>query len=141
MKIETFLDQYPPYFLVTTIHELLKKTNSDLMRFSLTFIQSMVLVSFYFEEDKKTTPQKLTKSFGMTKSNLSHVLADLEEKKLILRKINLEDKRKFDLTLTKKGEEISLKLISYFDKSQRHFENQLGEKELGKMKKNLGLLF
>ena len=82
-------------------------------------------------------PSQLAETFGTTRGNVSHCVSSLEAKGLLLRKIDPEDARAYQLTLKPQGKKCAVRVIGAFDKLQREFEQEIGKTALGEMLKSL----
>jgi DNA-binding MarR family transcriptional regulator len=71
----------------------------------------------------------MAETFGMTKSNLSHLLNKLQEMKLVTRKVHAEDFRRQQVSLTVLGEKTCQRLIRYFNRMQDRLEESFGDAE------------
>ena len=82
-------------------------------------------------------PSELAETFKTTRGNVSHCVSSLEAKGLLLRKIDPEDARAYQLTLKPQGKKCAVRVIGVFDKLQREFEREIGKTALVEMLKNL----
>ena len=71
----------------------------------------------------------LTDAFGLSTGRMANILRQLEEKKLISRTQQKDDKRKFEVTLTKKGIKHSEALFQDLQEQHQKFLKQMGKKD------------
>jgi len=129
VKIEKFLDSNPFAIMAIVTQEIDRSIRADLMDEGLTFMQALALVSIFFEDGKAAHPKDMAETFGMTKSNLSHLLNKLQEMKLVTRKVHAEDFRRQQVSLTVLGEKTCQRLIRYFNRMQDRLEESFGDAE------------
>jgi len=102
----------------------------------LGFLEGLVLAALFFEA-RPLMPSELAETFKTTRGNVSHCVSSLEAKGLLLRKIDPEDARAYQLTLKPQGKKCAVRVIGVFDKLQREFEREIGKTALVEMLKNL----
>jgi len=103
----------------------------------LGFLEGLVLAAMFFEAPQPVKPSLLAETFGTTRGNVSHCISSLEAGGLLLRKIDPEDARAYQLTLKPEGKKCALRAIAAFDKLQKKFEDEVGKTALREMLKNL----
>ena len=103
----------------------------------LGFLEGLVLAAMFFEAPQPVKPSLLAETFGTTRGNVSHCISSLEARGLLLRKIDPEDARAYQLTLKPEGKKCALRAIAAFDKLQKKFEDEVGKTALREMLKNL----
>lgn len=104
---------------------------------NLSFWQSLILVSLFFEETKQTDVSSLSKALSMTPSNLSHALSELESHHYIQRRACRDDARRSFVKLTEIGKRVALDLVSVFDAAERDIEAKLLHPETGTLAKSM----
>jgi len=129
MKIFQFQKRSLIYSLYHTNKLVQDDLSKRLQSHNLTFPQSLVLATLFFEGQDKLTPKDLEYSLHLSKSALSQILSQLEAKKFVKRVIKENDARSFMIQLTAQGKKISTKMISDFDV----VENKIEKKIKGKM--------
>lgn len=129
MKIEKFLNSSPIFHAYLLSEKLFNPFQALLKREGLTFIQSMILISLYFEEES-VSPKDISSSLNTSPSNLSHAIKHLRANCLIKKVANSDDERSFFMELTSKGEKKVSKLVALYNETQDAFEDQLGEKQI-----------
>ncbi|WP_413575757.1 MarR family winged helix-turn-helix transcriptional regulator [Bdellovibrio sp. HCB290] len=137
MKIEKFLSQNPSFKMVVAANEVFQSISADLESHGVGMMESLILISMFFEKDKSARPTQIKESFGIPKANVSHCIRSLEKKKLIKRSIHEVDARGYILTVTAKGSHTATAAISYFDKLQNRIERKFDEKSLQSFMKTL----
>jgi DNA-binding MarR family transcriptional regulator len=98
----------------------------------LGFMEGLLLAAIFFEAPNPTKPSHLADTFATTRGNVSHVIASLEAKGLVQRKIDPSDARGYQLTLKPAGKKCALRVIAAFDKMQQGFEKKVGGAALKK---------
>ena len=77
MKIEKFLNSSPIFHAYLLSEKLFTPFQAILKKEGLTFIQSMILASLYFEEES-VTPTVISDSLNTSPSNVSHAVKYLK---------------------------------------------------------------
>ncbi len=122
MKFSRYINESVVIQLASSANKTERSINDFLAKYSLNYLQSLILISIFFEDTKETQPGDLTSAFGTTKGNISHCLSKLEELKLVQRTMSHLDRRKCVLKLTSKGFNLSGVLIGFYDKLERRLE-------------------
>ena len=99
---------------------LSKRQQSISASLPLSLTQARVLEEI--ASSKETTSSVISRALGIDKSQLSHILKDFEQTRIIQRKRSQKDKRIFYLSLTIKGTE--------YAKSLSNAQNKALQKEL-----------
>lgn len=95
------------FFGIYYIKEILDKIQThDLKKFNLSIQQFEILKVLFFSKKKIITQHDLNLIIFSSKANLSALLLKLENKNLIKRSENNQNRREKTLNLTKKGEKI-----------------------------------
>jgi DNA-binding MarR family transcriptional regulator len=136
MRINAFLHESPMF----AVNRAARRFESLAMRVfaadDLGFLEGLVLAALFFEA-RPLMPSELAETFKTTRGNVSHCVSSLEAKGLLLRKIDPEDARAYQLTLKPQGKKCAVRVIGVFDKLQREFEREIGKTALVEMLKNL----
>lgn len=98
----------------------------------LGFMEGLLIAAIFFEAPNPTKPSHLADTFATTRGNVSHVIASLEAKDLVQRKIDPSDARGYLLTLKPAGKKCALRVIAAFDRMQQGFEKKIGGAALKK---------
>jgi DNA-binding MarR family transcriptional regulator len=137
MRIDAFLQESPMF----AVNRAARRFESLSMRVfaadGLSFLEGLVLAALFFEADIAVKPSRLAETFGTTRGNISHCISSLEAKGLLLRKIDPEDARAYQLTLKPQGKKCAVRVIGAFDKLQKEFEQELGKPSLAEMLQSL----
>lgn len=134
MRIDSFLRQ-SPIFEASRISRKLDIQLSQILRLEeLSFFESLVLVSIFFEDAREKSsavkPSQLAETFSTSRGNISHCISSLEAKGLLQRRIDPEDARGFNLSLKPSGKKRAMRVIGILDQMQRVFEEKIGTAEL-----------
>ncbi len=130
VKLNNFLDNSPIFAILNSYRQLSSFQRYLTSTYGLNFYQSLIVSGLYFEEKETVSPQNLVDTLRTTKGTVSQCLTTLQEKKMLTIKVKKDDKRKQVLGLTKKGEDIAVKIIAFFDRNQSSLEEELGEDEI-----------
>ena len=84
---------------------------------------------FLYKQNSHIIVGDLTDAFGLSTGRMANILRQLEEKKLISRTQQKDDKRKFEVALTKKGIKHSEALFQDLQEQHRIFLKQMGKKD------------
>lgn len=129
MKISKFLKSNPLLHGHLFFEKIIIPIQKDLKKKKLTFRQSLILISLYFEEEP-VCPKDMANALQTSASNMSHALKHLEAKRWVTRKTSAQDLRKKTIALTASGERLALKLIPHYNNIQNILEEHMGEKSL-----------
>lgn len=140
MKISKFVESSPLYAVFVLKTDLESGFRRAVAPERLGFLDAMVLAALFFEGDTGATPRELAQSLSVQKGRLSHCLARLEESKLVRRFLSESDRRSFLFRLTERGRDKSMKVIKFFDRSQRKIERSLGEKQAQRLASQISSL-
>lgn len=130
MKISSYTENSPIFQMYRLNNSVQSYYTQRLKAHDVNFIQSLILLTIYFEGKKKVSPMFIVRGLGLSKSNVSQALSQLESQKKIKRRMDEEDARSLWLTLTAEGKSEAAKIISIFEASEKKFE------KLGKAKFN-----
>lgn len=100
--------------LYLTSKELIRKYNSMLQEYDLTYTQFLVML--YFWEQKESNLKEIGKIMILDSSTLTPLLKKLEKKGYLTRKKSKDDERNLVIKLTKKGIDLREKLIDLPEK-------------------------
>lgn len=119
--------------------DIIKHTSEKYFKkFGLTIAQKSILEALYFCGKEYLTQSQLSKFLYSSKSNISTILERMEEKKLIKREENPQNKREKKVIITKLGIESMEKLISSI--KENVVDNVLTIEESKQLKKLLSKL-
>lgn len=112
-------------------NELLKEKNIDEFNGS----QGVILYSLW--NNKELTIKEIGKITGLTKTSLTSMLDRMEEKGLIRRKDNSEDKRSIKIMLTDKAKELEKDYNDISNKMSNIFYKNFSDKEINEIENYL----
>ena len=112
-------------------NELLKEKNIDEFNGS----QGVILYSLW--NNKELTIKEIGKITGLAKTSLTSMLDRMEEKGLIRRKDNSEDKRSIKIMLTDKAKELEKDYSDISNKMSNIFYKNFSDKEIDEIEKYL----
>lgn len=112
-------------------NELLKEKNIDEFNGS----QGVILYSLW--NNKELTIKEIGKITGLAKTSLTSMLDRMEEKGLIRRKDNSEDKRSIKIVLTDKAKELEKDYNDISNKMSNIFYKNFSDKEINEIENYL----
>lgn len=112
-------------------NELLKEKNIDEFNGS----QGVILYSLW--NNKELTIKEIVKITGLAKTSLTSMLDRMEEKGLIRRKDNSEDKRSIKIMLTDKAKELEKDYNDISNKMSNTFYKNFSDKEINEIENYL----
>ena len=112
-------------------NELLKEKNIDEFNGS----QGVILYSLW--NNKELTIKEIGKITGLAKNSLTSMLDRMEEKGLIRRKDNSEDKRSIKIMLTDKAKELEKDYNDISNKMSNIFYKNFSDKEINEIENYL----
>ena len=112
-------------------NELLKEKNIDEFNGS----QGVILYSLW--NNKELSIKEIGKITGLAKTSLTSMLDRMEEKGLIRRKDNSEDKRSIKIMLTDKAKELEKDYNDISNKMSNIFYKNFSDKEIDEIEKYL----
>ena len=135
MRIDAFLRESPMFAVNRAARRFESLTAQVLAPDGLGFLEGLVLAAMFFEAPRSVKPSQLAETFGTTRGNVSHCISSLEAMGFLLRKIDQEDARAYQLTLKPQGKKCALRVIGAFDRLQKEFEQEIGKTALSDMLK------
>jgi DNA-binding MarR family transcriptional regulator len=135
MRIDAFLRESPMFAVNRAARRFESLTAQVLAPDGLGFLEGLVLAAMFFEAPRPVKPSQLAETFGTTRGNVSHCISSLEAMGFLLRKIDPEDARAYQLTLKPQGKKCALRVIGAFDRLQKEFEQEIGKTALSDMLK------
>ena len=107
--------------LVRAAESLISKASLNLSRYNITLSQFGILDAIYHlgPLTQKSLGEKILKSGG----NITHVVDNLERRALVKRHRGKNDRRNFEIHLTKKGEKLITKVLP---EQVKMIKNELG---------------
>ncbi|AMK14963.1 MarR family winged helix-turn-helix transcriptional regulator [Methanobrevibacter olleyae] len=98
-----------------------------------------ILLAIYADEGLNQID--LVKKFHVTEANISKTTKNLLLKDLILKKIDSENNTKKLLFLTEKGQEVSVRLLTFFDEWKEEIKGDISNGEMYAFAKTLEKLY
>jgi DNA-binding MarR family transcriptional regulator len=136
MKISSYTEK-SPIFQMYRLHNVVQAYFSECLKsYKINFIQSLILLTIYFEGKNKITPMSLVRELGLSKSSVSQALSQLESRGWIKRRMDKEDARSLSLVLTAEGKVHATKIIAIFDGLEKKFE-KLGKSRSDQLTESL----
>ncbi len=125
---DNFVDNSPLGAILFIFHKNQHKyVNNSLKKYDLTINQALFLLKMYYSEEY-LCQEDLVDAFYLTKGAVAKSIKNLEEKEFIIREHLEEDKRKYSLLLSSKGEE----MIPIIQRINENWENKIGLNKLDK---------
>jgi DNA-binding MarR family transcriptional regulator len=140
MKIENYLNLSPLFTINYAYEKTIPRINKQLKKHHLNFLQALVLISLFFDEQSEINPSLLSDVFKTSRGNMSHIISDLEYKGFLKRVLNLKDARSYKIEIKAEGKKKALVLIKIFDQIQNDFETELSPSECKKTISSLNRL-
>ncbi|MGE0525691.1 MAG: MarR family winged helix-turn-helix transcriptional regulator [Bdellovibrionales bacterium] len=129
MRIQKFLDTAPLFALYVAYARILGDFQKHLASERVHFLQALILTGLFFEE-RPVRPTEMAATFGVSRSNLSHALRELEKRGWIERKLSPADARAYLFSLSREGRKKVPRLIKIFDATQEEMERATGGKRI-----------
>lgn len=126
MKIKKYLNQSPLFAINSSFELIVPKINKKLKSENLNLLQGLVLTALFFEEKNDVTPSILADVFKTSRSNISHIVSELEYQGLVKRVVSPTDARQFRIELKSEGRKKAIYLIKFFDRIQDILELKMG---------------
>ena len=133
MKMKNYFNNSPVFQLINLGRNLEKFVNNSLQKYSLSYFQSLMLISIYIEDRSNILINEITKTFPLTKGAVSQNISILESKELIKRAVSV-DKRSSYLILTEKGATLAKELIALLENHEQRFDTDFAESQLDRVK-------
>ncbi|NMM62461.1 MarR family transcriptional regulator [Clostridium sp. P21] len=115
-------------FTTLVNRKIIHYLNSQLIEFDITADQWQVLLKLSRQD--KISQKILSKMVNKDQPTLTRMLDILERKALIERHTSKEDRRSFSIHITKKGLDLTQKLIPYIENIFKKILNGVSEKNL-----------
>jgi len=125
------------YQLITMGHLITDEVNRAMKEFGMTEPQYNVLKILWAAKGKPLTVQQVQQGMVQQGSNVTRIIDKLQSKSLVERKECLSNRRKMDLTLTKKGAKTLEKLDQQVNRLHYPRVKNLSKRELTQLTKLL----
>ena len=133
MEILKFTEGSLLFQCIKSSQQLKKRLDNLMEELELTFNQALILIVIKSENKNKVSPSIIVDALTLPKSIVSQQLSILEEEKLLMRKVDLEDARKYVLSLTKKGKAKAQQSIKIIDSLDKELEEPFSKQEVSKL--------
>ncbi|MBS1493057.1 MAG: MarR family transcriptional regulator [Bacteroidetes bacterium] len=126
-----------PFLVLSPIHRSIRAIDRYLSRifqpkgFSVKEAHLLGYLLYY----SPCTVNNLINVLGVKNSTLTSMITRLEDKELLKRKINSEDKRSFEIILTAKGKRVSADFHKYVRELEEKILKKLSNEDVNSLKK------
>ena len=131
-KTQFKLDEFLPFKLNTTA-EIITRDFAEICTAKLSLSRSQWRILVLLEQHQLLTAKQICELTNMEKVMVSRAVKELEERKLIKRKVNKSDKRSLFLELTAKGKKSIEKLMPAVSDWQKDLKKKLGAKNYNEL--------
>lgn len=131
-SLSRYFGRMQVYLMDEMISKIQERTGVMLSHSQFHCLQSLCL--------KGMKQNELAVRLGISKQALSQLLKDLEEKKLITKKVDPEDTRSRILVHTKKGKKLVSIIIEVTIELEKKISDQIGRKSFTSLKKSLEII-
>lgn len=119
-------DESPGFLLWRVNNSWQARQRQALLEFDLTHVQFVLIASLAYAHDAQLTQKQLARFTNIDVMMTSQVLRKLEQKDLITRKRNTEDRREIYISITPLGTALVNKAIRVVEGVDREFFAPLG---------------
>lgn len=137
MRIDAFLRESPMFAVSRAARRFEALGKESLAGDKLSFLESLLLAAVFFEAPRSVRPSQLAEAFATTRGNVSHCVSTLEARGLLHRRIDPDDARAYQLTLSPLGKRCAVRAIAALDRLQRTFEEEIGKTLLRETVRNI----
>ena len=131
-KAQFKLDEFLPFKLNTTA-EIIARDFAEMCTAKLNLSRSQWRILVLLEQHQSLTAKQICELTNMEKVMVSRAVKELEERKLIKRKVNKSDKRSLFLDLTAKGKKSIEKLMPEVSDWQKDLKKKLGARNYNQL--------
>ena len=131
-KTQFKLDEFLPFKLNTTA-EIITRDFAEMCTAKLNLSRSQWRILVLLEQHQLLTAKQICELTNMEKVMVSRAVKELEERKLIKRKVNKSDKRSLFLELTAKGKKSIEKLMPAVADWQKDMKKKLGARNYNQL--------
>jgi DNA-binding MarR family transcriptional regulator len=117
--------------------EVTTRMNKALTEFDITLSQFTVL-NFVNDNPDDISSAQLSRRFNMTPQSMNEVVATLQRKELITKKIDTENKRVLLIGLTKKGKTVLNQCNTTIDILEKDFFSTISDEDLQTLRGIIG---
>lgn len=126
------LEEFLPFKLNTTA-EIITRDFTEMCTAKLNLSRSQWRILVLLDQHQLLTAKQICEMTNMEKVMVSRAVKELEDRKLIKRKINKSDKRSLFLELTAKGKKSIEKLMPAVSDWQKDFKKKLGARNYNQL--------
>ena len=126
------LDEFLPFKLNTTA-EIITRDFSEMCIAKFNLSRSQWRIMVLLEQHQLLTAKEICEMTNMEKVMVSRAVKELEQRKLIKRKVNKSDKRSLFLELTAKGKKSIEKLIPAVNDWQKNLKKNVGARNYNQL--------
>lgn len=126
------LEEFLPFKLNTTA-EIITRDFTQMCTDKLNLSRSQWRILVLLKQHQLLTAKQICELTNMEKVMVSRAVKELEERKLIKRKVNKSDKRSLFLELTAKGKKNIDKLMPAVSDWQKDFKKKLGARNYNQL--------
>jgi DNA-binding MarR family transcriptional regulator len=121
-------ENYPGFLLWQTSNVWQRNMKNTLKPFKITFTQFVILTSLIYlaKQNEKINQKQLARHAKLDIMTTSDVLRTLENKKMVTRVSNPDDRRHNSLKITERGEKIIFEVYNYVNESDNKFFKNIG---------------
>ena len=131
-KTQFKLDEFLPFKLNTTA-EIIARDFAEICTAKLNLSRSQWRILVLLDQHQLLTAKQICELTNMEKVMVSRAVKELEERKLIKRKVNKSDKRSLFLELTAKGKKSIEKLMPTVTDWQKDLKKKLGARNYNQL--------
>jgi DNA-binding MarR family transcriptional regulator len=122
MKISSYTEKSSIFQMYRLNNTVQANFASELKKYEINFMQSLILLTIYFEGKNKVTPMSIVRELGLSKSSVSQSLSELESRGKIKRRMDEKDARSLCLILTADGKSDASKIIGIYENLEKKLE-------------------
>lgn len=122
MKISSYTEKSSIFQMYRLNNTVQANFATELKKYEINFIQSLILLTIYFEGKNKVTPMSIVRELGLSKSSVSQSLSELEGRGKIKRRMDEKDARSLCLVLTTDGKSDASKIIGIYENLEKKLE-------------------
>ncbi|MCH3965803.1 MAG: MarR family transcriptional regulator [Clostridium sp.] len=126
------------FLLTKAQHNVFQYLKSDLAKFDVTPVQYGILKCLWTQSGQ--TPKQMADVLGLDGSTITGILDRMENKKLLKRTENPEDRRTLKVVITDKGLELQKPIEGVVDRFNEYMLGIFPEKDREKFKEFLRLI-
>ena len=127
---------------IKRIDQLFKiRMDHNLEQLDITVTQMRILIYLFHSHEEKITQKRLAEDFGVKHSTMSGILNRLKEKELIEIKVDEENKKYRNISVTKKAKQLDEQMILHRSETEALLLHGFSEKEIEELGSYLDRLY